>query len=226
MAAVLAVGGGAALSHGSAAALWGMLRPTAGAVDVSVPSLGGRRRRSGIRLHRCASLRPRDLTRRLGIPVTTPARTIDDLRIALPPYLVRQAVRQAQLRGLPLDEEPTDGTRSELERRFLRLCRRSRLPPPEVNARVGPLTVDFLWAEARLIVETDGYRYHRGRAAFEDDRDRDLLLRGLGHEVIRLTYRQVVEEPQRVAEVLRAALSDSPLRLAGRPRREMRPPAP
>lgn len=105
--------------------------------------------------------------------------------------------------GLPIGDEVGDRTRSDLERNFLGLCRRYGLPAPEANVRVGPHLVDFLWREARLIVETDGYRYHRGRAAFEDDRTRDLELRARGYEVIRLSYRQVVEEPDRVAEVLR-----------------------
>jgi len=99
-----------------------------------------------------------------------------------------------------------DRTRSELEHLFLRLCRRYRLLTPEVNARIGSLTVDFLWRDRRLIVETDGYRYHRGRAAFEDDRARDLELRALGFEVVRLSHRQVMDEPERVAAILRADL--------------------
>jgi very-short-patch-repair endonuclease len=77
-----------------------------------------------------------------------------------------------------------------------------------VNVRVGGLTVDFIWRERRLIVETDGYRYHRGRAAFEEDRARDLRLRALGYEVIRLTYRQVVDEPGGIASILRTALAE------------------
>jgi very-short-patch-repair endonuclease len=71
---------------------------------------------------------------------------------------------------------------------------------------VGPLTVDFCWAEQRLIVETDGFRSHRGRAAFEDDRDRDLMLRGLGYDVQHLSYRQVFDDSDRVVAVLRTAL--------------------
>ncbi len=73
---------------------------------------------------------------------------------------------------------------------FLRLCRRHRLPLPEVNVRMGPFVVDFLWRRQSLIVETDGYRFHRGRQAFEDDRVRDTELRLTGYEVIRFTYRQ------------------------------------
>ena len=74
--------------------------------------------------------------------------------------------------------------------------------------KIGPLEVDFLWRRQRLVVETDGYRYHRGRQAFEDDRGRDLELRGRGYEVMRVSYRQVIEDPKRIAMVLRRQLAD------------------
>jgi very-short-patch-repair endonuclease len=99
-----------------------------------------------------------------------------------------------------------DGTRSELEFRFLALCRRHQLPVPDVNVRVDSLIVDFVWSEERLIVETDGYRYHRGRIAFEKDRSRDLTLRNLGYDVIRLTYRQITNQPEEVVAALRKGL--------------------
>ncbi len=109
--------------------------------------------------------------------------------------------------GLPLAEEAgLDRTRSDLERNFLRLCRRHGLPAPEVNVRIGPYLVDFLWRERALVVETDGYAYHRGCVAFEDDRGRDLDLRARGFEAIRLAGKQIDEEPRRVAEVVGAAL--------------------
>jgi len=117
-------------------------------------------------------------------------------------------IRQANVLGLPLEEaDARDRTRSDLETAFLLLCRRSRLPRPEVNVRVGPFLVDFLWREARLVAETDSYLYHRGRAAFQDDRARDLELMRIGFRVLRLSERQVVEDPRRVAETLAAALS-------------------
>jgi very-short-patch-repair endonuclease len=204
MAAVLAVGPGAVLSHGSAAVHWGLLRPLEGSVHVSIPSAGGRDKRKGICLHRCASLSEAHVTRRNGIPVTTPARTLEDISGLLPERLVTRATRQAELAGLDLGRfVEADGTRSELERMFLLLCRRHGLPPPEVNAKVGGLTVDFLWRRAGLVVETDGYRFHRGRVAFEEDRARDLELKALGLDVIRLSYRQVAERLERVAEVIR-----------------------
>lgn len=109
--------------------------------------------------------------------------------------------------GLPIcSDEDRDGTRSDLERDFLRICRRYRLPAPAVNVRIGPHLVDFLWRDPMIIVETDGYRYHRGKVAFEDDRARDLEFKALGYEVIRLAEMQVSDDAQRVAEVLAAAL--------------------
>jgi len=120
---------------------------------------------------------------------------------------MRRATRQADMLGLGAARDLTaDGTRSELEHLFLRLCRRNHLPLPAVNHRIASLIVDFCWVEQRLIVETDGYRYHRGRTAFEDDRARDLKLRSLGYEVMRLSYRQVVDDSVQVANVLKAAL--------------------
>jgi very-short-patch-repair endonuclease len=226
LAAVLAVGRGphgggqvlqrwrAAVSHRSAAALWGLLPLAQGASDVIVVGYGGRARRAGIRVHRSLSLTPADVTLRGGIPVTTPARTIADLRRAVSvgrPGSVsarelRRAIRQAGVIGLPVGDEGGDRTRSDLEGGFLLLCRHHRLPEPEVNARVGPYLVDFLWRDRRLVVETDSYLYHRGKQAFQDDRGRDLELRRRGLQVLRLSERQVEEEPARVAEVLAAAL--------------------
>ncbi len=77
---------------------------------------------------------------------------------------------------------------------------------PEVNVWIGGVFVDFVWRERRLIVETDGYRYHRGRVSFENDRARDLQLRGHGFEVIRLTYSQVARKPKEIAGVLKKLL--------------------
>jgi very-short-patch-repair endonuclease len=228
LAAVLAVGRGphedgeaildhwgAAVSHGSAASLWELLPVRPGACDVAVRGDGGRARRAGIRVHRSRSLSDVDVTLRYGIPVTTPGRTIADLRKAssagsagaISAWELRRAIRQANVIGLPIDDEDAaDRTRSDLEGAFLSICRRHRLPRPEVNVRIGPFLVDFLWRGQRLVVETDGYRYHRGRVAFQGDRGRELQLMGLGYNVLRLSERQIDEEPKRVGEVLGAAL--------------------
>jgi len=211
MAAVLAYGKGAVLSHRSAAELWGLLRPQGGVIEVSIAARSGRAQRQGVRLHRCPSLVAGTITQRHGIPVTTPARTIADLRGTVPPRLWRRAVRQAELAGYALGTGvETDGTRSDLERDFLRICRNAGLPAPEVNVKIGRWTVDFLWRAERLVVETDSYRYHRGRIAFQDDHARELDLRRLGFAVRRFDERQIAEEPERVAADLGEVLGSSP----------------
>lgn len=216
MAAVLACGPGAVLSHMSAAALWDLLRPEDGPVDVSLPSNSGRSRRSGIRIHRCGSLAvPPSLTDtgseipltsiRNRIPVTTPARTIRDLEATAPPYLVRRATRQAQLAGIRVEGRAvarTRRTRSDLELDFLEFCDSHDLPLPEVNVTIGRWTVDFLWRPQRLAVETDFYATHRGSAAFEDDHQRDLDLRRLGYTVHRYTGAQLRSYPAEIAAEL------------------------
>lgn len=224
MAAILAVRGPGfaggltpVLCLRSAATLWGLLPPKPDVVEVLAPSDAGKEQRRGIRIHRSRTLRTSETTYRNGVPVTTPARTIADLRRAstrrngaVSKQELRRAIRQAGVLGFRIDNpEEADRTRSELEYLFLRLCRRHELPKPEINVKIGSMLVDFLWRDRRLIVETDGYRYHGDRAAFEEDRDRDLKLKSLGYEVIRLSYRQVEKEPQRVADVLRSALSDA-----------------
>jgi len=209
MAAVLACGDGAVLSYRSAAELWELLRPQRGSIDVSVPTQSGRATRAGIRLHRCVSLVAGTTTQRHGIPVTTPARTIADLRGTVPPWQWRRAVRQAELAGYSLGEVETDGTRSDLEGDFLQIVRRAGLSAPEVNVKIGRWTVDFLWRAERLVVETDSYRYHRGRIAFQDDHARELDLRRRGFEVRRFDERQIDEEPRLVAADLGDALAAS-----------------
>jgi very-short-patch-repair endonuclease len=207
---------GAALSHRAAASLWELLPPRDVLVDVSIRGYGGRAKRSGIRLHRSRWLLPAVVTIRGRMPVTTPAKTIADLRrvVSTPsraglisPRELRRAIRQAEVLGLPLGEKvETDRTRSDLERDFLRLCRRHRLPAPEVNVPIGPHLVDFLWRDSAVIVETDGYRYHGGRTAFNEDRARDLTLRSTGFEVIRISEEQVNDESGLVADTLKGVL--------------------
>jgi hypothetical protein len=199
MATVLACGDRAALSHRSAAALWKLLRPHDGWIEISTPSRSGRHRRKGIRLHRCTTLAAGTTTRRFNIPVTTPARTIDDLHGVLSPWLWRRAVRQAELAGMKLSPAVgTGGTRSDLEDDFLRICRRGGLPAPEVNVKIGRWTVDFFWRAQRLVVETDSYRYHRGKIAFQDDHARDLDLRRRGFRIRRFDELQISEQPDLV----------------------------
>jgi hypothetical protein len=207
MAVVLALGPDAVLSHMSAAALWGLLKPESGPIDVSLPSNSGRRRRSGIRIHRCASLRADQVTERHRIPVTTPARTIEDLRGTAPPYLVRRATRQAEHARYPLGPSArSDGTRSDLELDFLAFCAKHGIPRPQGNVRVGRWKVDFLWGAERVVVETDFFDYHRGSVSFEDDHQRDLDLRRAGYVVRRYTGAQIRNHPALVVADLGEAL--------------------
>jgi very-short-patch-repair endonuclease len=217
MAAVLACGEGAVLSHRSAAELWGIRRARrlsdgdgrgrAAAVDVTVPRRGGRKRRDGIALHRSSTLSARDRTRLNGIPVTRPARTLGDLRPVLSDSEFSAAIREAEFLRLPIGAQfVTDGVRTELESRFLSLCHRYRLPKPEVNVEVDRYEVDFLWRDQRLIVEVDGWNSHRTRSAFEEDRARDACLTVLGYDVLRFTWRQVTADAAAVAETIRRVL--------------------
>jgi very-short-patch-repair endonuclease len=100
-------------------------------------------------------------------------------------------------------------TRSTLERRFLALCRRHRLPQPVVNARIGRYEVDFLWREHHLVVETDGFEHHGTRDAFERDRARDADLQARGYRVLRITHRQVQSQPRKVAKSVRRMLGSA-----------------
>jgi hypothetical protein len=120
-----------------------------------------------------------------------------------------------------------DGTRSDLEGDFLRICRRAGLPAPEVNVKVGRWTVDFLWRAERLVVEADSYLYHRGRIAFQDDHARELDLRARGFALRRFDERQIDEEPAAVAADIAAALEERRLVELPRwpPRRKPTPPS-
>ena len=209
MAAVLALGDGAAVSHRSAAALWALLPPPAGSVDVTVPGDGGRRKREGITVHRSSTLTAIVTTLRDGIAVTKPARTLRDLHRVVSAEVYRRAVRRALDQRLISSEDlrrEEELTRSELERLMFRLCRRHRLPRPEVNVRVGPYEVDFLWRDQGLVVETDSWRHHGDRATFESDRVRDASLQSLGLRILRFTWRQLSDGPRDVASTLRAVL--------------------
>jgi very-short-patch-repair endonuclease len=231
MAAVLACGPGAVLSHRSAGALW-QLRPTArGDIDVSGPRTA--HSRPGITLHRIRGLHPEDRSDRRGIPVTTVARTLLDLAEVLRPRELQTAFEEAErlrlfdlgavediwsrsrgrrglrpLRALVAEHRgPPPATRSELERRFIDLILKARLPPPEVNTIVEGLEVDALWRDQRLVVELDGHAYHHGRASFERDRIRDATLQLAGYRVLRVTHARLEREPKAITEAVRSLLN-------------------
>ena len=210
-AATLALGHGAALSHRSAAELWGLMPIGSGLIHVTVPRRGGRLRREGLRVHRSLTLISDAMTLRHGIAVTSPRRTLADLRRVVRLAELRDVIRAAEIAGLPIGEygKLTKRTRSELELRLLELIRRHRLPRPEVNVAVAGFVVDFLWRERGLIVETDGERFHRGPVAASEDRTRDHRLRQLGYEVLRFSYWQVVNETGPVVALLSDRLTTS-----------------
>lgn len=219
MAAVLACGEGAAVSHRSAAAVWRLLGER-DSEPVDVTTAGSGRSRPGLRVHRTTRLAPEDVRRITGLPVTSPARTLIDMAETAADRELERAMQEAltrrlvsprrvlaaiaghpgrhgasRLKRLLDSEEPATATRSEAEERYLALVRAAELPPPEVNVTVRGHEIDFLWREQRLVVEIDGFRFHSSRAAFEHDRRRDAELQSAGLRVLRITWRQLVETP-------------------------------
>jgi very-short-patch-repair endonuclease len=231
LAAVLACGEGAVVSHRSAAgAIWRLVDAIDDVVDITIPR--SNRRRPGLRVHRSRVLDAEDTRVVRGIPVTSVPRTLVDLaeevtdrelerafdealtrRLATATSITAAVHRLHGRRGtsrlralLERDTEPTF-TRSEAEERLLGLIRNAGLPPPQVNARIATHTVDFAWRDPQLIVETDGYRFHSTRTVFERDRIRDAELTGAGFRVIRVTWRQLETEPLAVLARLAQALA-------------------
>jgi very-short-patch-repair endonuclease len=233
-AAVLGCGSRAALSHRSAAALWGIGTEGSAGIEISVP-FASPRRRPEVLVHRRPKLRPTDVTVLDGIPVTLPVRTLIDLATRLKPAALDRAINEADRLELTdpealfaaLDAYPGQRgvgalrallgdrsfrlTDSELERRFLPLATRAGLPMPLTGQQLNGFKVDFYWPELRLVVETDGLRYHRTPAQQERDRIRDQTHTAAGLTPLRFTHRQVCSEPRRVVAVLRsvAGLSDA-----------------
>jgi very-short-patch-repair endonuclease len=203
MAAVLACGPGAALSHRSAAALWAITPPWRGAVDVTAT---GRRRHRGITTHRSTTLTRADITRHYGIPITTPARTLHDLARVLPSHALTRAVNEARIRNLISNANYEAGPiRSDLEDDFLRFIEHHDLPRPEVNQTIAGKEVDMLYRAERLIVELDSRTFHLHR--FEEDRERDAHFLSEGFDTLRITSRRLKRAPQREAERFRAILA-------------------
>lgn len=229
MAAVLVCGKGAVLSHGSAAALWG-LRPSDGtAIDVTFGADGRRRPVDGVSLRRSAVAGGAFATIERGIPVTTVAWTLLDLAAVVRPHALRRAVETAE-RLQVLDARAIDRamsasprrpgspalravladmalhgitfTRSDVEAQVLQLCLDHELSRPQVNRYDNGVEVDFRWPSHRLIVEVDGWAYHRGRAAFAADRARDRRALAAGWRVARFTALEVLRTPRAVAAEL------------------------
>ncbi len=233
MAAVLACGDGAALSHLSAGALWQVWEGvTPRWPQVSVTTHAGRKGSPGIDLRRAATLRDNDITERNAIPVTTLERTLIDLASILDAKQLKSVLRQverihklelnrlrASLDALPRSDHrrarltrildayvpETAGTEGEPEAAFLELCATHGLPLPETQVRIGRYRVDFLWRDFGLIVEIDDRASHDGYIAFHDDRVRDRAMSALGLDVLRFTSNEVMRERAKVARQLRTA---------------------
>jgi hypothetical protein len=233
MAAVLACGPGAVLSHRSAAALWGVRNPSSRAIEVTTPRKS--RSRGGIQRH-FAVLPADEVTTEYGIPVTTVPRTLFDLAAVSSADVVEHALRESEYRrlhdrlslpdllarypgrqGSPTVREslrrrrdlPTGRARSWLELEFLPFLRRNGLPRPRLNVwlEVGgrSIQVDCLWP-GDVVVELDGFAAHGTRIAFREDRARDRRLRVAGYGVTRIAPEQLEEEPDEIAADLRALI--------------------
>jgi len=232
MAAVLACGLDVVLSHAAAVALRGLRTVPSGPIDVSAP---GPHKVHGVRCHVTRSLPEQDRTRIDAIPVTSLERTLLDQAENLRSQRLRSLLEAAQQRDLldvrslnaliarspgrrgvkPLaealaqltDEPPW--TQSELERRFLELVRDAGLPEPQANVLVAGELVDFSWAAQRLVVEVDGYRFHKTRSSFEADRRRDAGLQIVGRRVVRITARRIEHDSRGLIADLRRLLIGS-----------------
>jgi very-short-patch-repair endonuclease len=216
------------LSHGSAAALWGIGREQRG-IEVSV-RVASPRRQSGLRVYRRPTLANRDVTSREGIPVIGLVQTLVDLAAALPPRAVERLVNEADrldlidpptLRSeleshrcepgvkplrLLLDKRTFRLTDSELERRFLRIVEKAGLPFPLTQQRLNGFRVDFFWPDLGLVVETDGLRYHRTPAQQARDQLRDQTHLAAGFTALRFNHAQVRYEPHYVRATLLAVV--------------------
>ncbi len=225
MAAVRACGEGALLSHRSAAALWGIGKEPRDCVEVSVRRRR-KGRRAGIKVRARPSLPAGDVVRRDLIPVTCPARTLLDLATVLSRRALERAVNEADkfdlidpeaLRAALENHTGEPGVRplrtlldrhtfrlsdTELEVRFRPIAAAAGLPPPQTKAGLNGYEVDFFWPELRLVVETDGLRYHRTASTQARDRRRDQLHTATGYTVLRFTHYEVRYEPAHVRRIL------------------------
>jgi len=234
MAAVLASGPDAVLSHRSAAALWELREDSRAAIDVTTPH----RSRSWCHICRHVSRTPADeVTIKEGIPVTTVPRTIFDLAATEPLYSVKALIREMEFRELwdqlslwdlierypgrrgirkvraaleGVKDEPSGERKSPLEERFGPFLRNHRLPPCRFN---DPITlgdkifhIDCHWPALRQIVELDGWQAHKSRSAFREDRARDRILNVHGYTVTHITWNQLDDEPEAIASDLRVLL--------------------
>lgn len=227
MAAVLACGPRAVLSHGSALALWGVGNGWETPFEVTIT---GDRRPKGVKVHRTRALDRRDVTRQQGIPVTTLARTLLDQAPRMTEKALNRAVNDGRLdhylrltaladvisrhpnhRGrrkleAVLGVAGEHPTRSDFEDGFPAFCERYGLPRPEMGAIVCGHEVDALFAEAKVIVELDGWEFHSSRQSFESDRSKDADTLVGGFATLRITWERYQQKPEREAARLREIL--------------------
>jgi very-short-patch-repair endonuclease len=229
--ALLACGERAFLSHHTAVAFWGMLPALPTEVEVSVV---GRRceSRKGIHVHQIKKISRREVRHEQGLWVSSPARavleiaataTAQQLAAAIDQGLARKlftpreldevlernrpcrgAARLAQILG---DPTATAVSRSKREKRLLRLIRDAGLPMPETNVPFGRFELDFFWPRERLVVEVDGYNFHRGPGAFRRDREKELAVRAAGLEMLRVTGDHVLKQPWMVLATVAGELA-------------------
>ena len=229
MAAVIACGERAVVSHTAAATLWEIRPEVEGPITVTI--VGDRARHAGIRAHQTHSLDPSDRKVLRGIPVTSAARTLLDNAFDLAPRRLGEALEQAQIKRLVTKREidatlrraprrpgraalralvaDSAFTRSAAERMLVTLLRAADLPRPAFNAEAEGYEVDALWRVERVVLEFDSYEFHATRAAFERDRRRDASLTRAGYLVLRTTWQELTERPHalvaRIAEALALA---------------------
>jgi hypothetical protein len=229
LAAALAYGDRALVSHRSAAWVWGLLEDSRRITDVV--AVAKRRSRPGICFHGVRHLHCDDRATVDGIPVTSVARTLLDVAPLVPPRRLTYALEQAEKQRLfdmtaieavirrchghrgtkPLRQalkaiEPeAQFAQAGLERAFIAFCKDYALEPPAMNAVVEGFTVDALWASQRLIVELDSWTHHKSRNAFEEDRRRDLILTTAGYRILRVTQRRLDTEPAQLAALISAS---------------------
>jgi Protein of unknown function (DUF559)/Transcriptional regulator, AbiEi antitoxin len=228
LAAVMACGPGAVLSHRDAARLWEIRQSSASMIDVTVPSQNGRIRRRGIRVHRSGRLAAEDVTLRSGIPVTTVARTLLDLADVLDKQGLRRAVTEAEYRNrfdLTSLNAVVDGnpgrrgrkvleaadarrhrTRSPLEDRFLSFIDRWSVEEPASGVWIEGYEVDFVWTRVGLVVELDGAAAHGTRAAVRRDRKKDRVLWRAGFRTMRLTEDALDAGEEVLADLVQAGV--------------------
>lgn len=225
MAAVLACGLGAALSHRSAAALWGFAKEHPDYIEISVRR-SSKPRLAGLRAHRRPTLPAEDITTRRNIPLTCPVRTFLDLTSVFGPKYLERAINEADKLDVidadslrkALDDHPGEpGVRplrrildehtfrlsdDELERLFRPLAASAGLPVPLTKHKLGEFEVDFFWPELGLVVETDGWRYHRTPSAQTRDALRFQVHTAAGLTPLRFSHYQVKYESDHVKDVL------------------------